>query len=154
MTRRKLGCHTLTERFKETYNIDIDKPQITNIVKNESNNQREYENVEGGMKRKKIAKHGIINNVLYKWYIKCCQAGIYPDGAMLQEEVLKSKTELNDSNLGDFKASNRWLRHFKKCFGSRQTRIVGETGDVPITTIKDVKELQSRLGWRDFHRLF
>ena len=61
------------------------------------------------MKRKKIAKYGIINNVLYEWYIKCCQAGIYPDGALLQEEALKIKTELNDSNLGDFKASNGWV---------------------------------------------
>ena len=55
---------------------------------------------------------------------------------MLQEEALKIKTELNDSNLGDFKASNGWLEHFKKRFGLRQTRIVGETGNVPITTIK------------------
>ena len=34
------------------------------------------------MKRKEI-KFGIINNVLYEWYIRCYQAGIYPDGAML-----------------------------------------------------------------------
>ena len=38
--------------------------------------------------KRKIAKHGIIYDVLYKWYIKCCQADIYPDRAMLQEEVL------------------------------------------------------------------
>ena len=43
---------------------------------------------------------------------------------MLQEEALKIKAELNDSNLGDFKASNGWLERFKKCFGLRQTRIV------------------------------
>ena len=53
------------------------------------------------MKRKKIKKYGIINDVLYEWYIKRCQAGIYPDGAMLQKEALKIKTELNDLNLGD-----------------------------------------------------
>ena len=55
---------------------------------------------------------------------------------MLQEEALKIKTDLNDSNLGDFKASNGWLERFKKLFGLRQTRIVGEAGDVPVTTIK------------------
>ena len=49
---------------------------------------------------------------------------------------LQIKTELNDSNLGDFKTSNEWLQHFKKRSGSRQTRIVGETGDAPITSIK------------------
>ena len=58
-----------------------------------------------------MAKYGIINNVLYEWYLKCCQAGIYPDRAMLQKEVLKIKTELNDSNLGDFMASNGWFDH-------------------------------------------
>ena len=89
------------------------------------------------MKRRKIAKYGVNNDVLYKWYIKCCQVVIYPDGAMLhEEEALKIKTELNDSNLGNFKASNEWLEHFKKHFGLRQTRIVGEAGDVPITIIK------------------
>ena len=31
----------------------------------------------------------------------------------MQEEALKIKTELNDSNLGDFKTSNEWLEHFK-----------------------------------------
>ena len=55
---------------------------------------------------------------------------------MLWEEALKIKTELNDSNLGDVKASNGWLEYFKKRFGLRQTRIVGEAGDIPITTIK------------------
>ena len=122
--------------FKEINNIEIGKSQITTTIKNESNIRREYENFEGDMKRKKIAKYGIINDVLYEWYIKCCQAGIYSDGAMLQEEALKIKTELNYSNLGDFKSSNGWLEHFKKRFGFRQTRIVGEAWSVPITTIK------------------
>ena len=83
-----------------------------------------------------MTQYGIINDVVYEWDIKCCQAGIYHDGTMLQEEALKIKTELNDSNLGDFIASNGWLEHFKKRFGLRQTRIVGEVGDIPITTIK------------------
>ena len=52
---------------------------------------------------------------------------------MLQEEAPKIKTELNDSNLGNFKASNGWLEEFKKRFGLSETRIVGEAGDVPIT---------------------
>ena len=53
------------------------------------------------MKRKKKAKYSIINDVLYEQYIKYCQAGIYPDEAMMQEEALKIKTELNHSNLRD-----------------------------------------------------
>ena len=66
------------------------------------------------MERKKIEKYGIINDVLLEWYIKCCQGGIFPDRAMLQKEALKIKNILNESNLGDFKASNGWLEHFKK----------------------------------------
>ena len=131
----KLGCRQLGERFKEAYNIEIGKSQIVKFIKNESNIRREYENFERDMKRKKIAKYGIINDVLYEWHIKCCQLGIYPDGAMLQQEALEIRTVLNDSNLGDFKASNGWLERFKKRFRLRQIRIVGEAGNVPITTI-------------------
>ena len=79
----KFGCRPLAELFKETDNIEIGKSQIVKIIKNESNIRREYENFEGDMKRKKIAKYGIIKDVLYEWYIKCCQAGIYSHGAML-----------------------------------------------------------------------
>ena len=103
----KLGCRPLAELFKENYNIKIGKSQIAKILKNESNIRREYENFEGDMKKKKmVAKYDIINDVLYKWYIKCCQVSIYPDGAMLKKEALKIKTELKDSNLEDFKTSN------------------------------------------------
>ena len=49
-------------------------------------------------------------------YIKCCQAGIYLDGVMLQEEALKINTKINNSNLGDFKASSGWLEQFNKRF--------------------------------------
>ena len=69
-----LGCRPLGELLEETYNIEIGKSQIAKIITNENNIRREYENFEGDMKRKKIA------NVLYEWYIKCCEAGIHPDG--------------------------------------------------------------------------
>ena len=77
----KLGC-PLAELFKKTYNIKIGKSQIAKVIKNENNIRREHESFEGDMERKKIAKHGIINDMRYEWRIKCCQTGIYPDGAM------------------------------------------------------------------------
>ena len=49
----KLGCRPLTELFKETYSIEIGKTQITKIIKNESNIQREYDNFEGDMKERR-----------------------------------------------------------------------------------------------------
>ena len=56
--------------------------------------------------KERSSKVCIIKDVLYERYIKCCQAGIYLDGAMLQEEGLNIIAELNPSNLEDFKASN------------------------------------------------
>ena len=82
--------------------------------------------------------------MLYEWYIKCSQAGIYPGGAMLQES-LKIKSELNDSNLGDITASNRFLEHFKKRFGLRQAR--SEKQGMYL-------QLPSSLGWSNLQKLF
>ena len=68
---------------------------------------------------------------------------MYPDGVMLQE-ALKIKTELNDSNLDDFKVSNGWLERFKKRSGLRQTR---EVGDVLITAIKAWMQRLQKTFW-------
>ena len=57
----KLGSRPLAELFKETFDIKIGKSQIAKIIKNKINIRREYENSEGDMKRKKIAKYDIIN---------------------------------------------------------------------------------------------
>ena len=43
---------------------------------------------------------------------------------------------LQEEAWGTFRASNRQLEHFKKCFGLRQSRKVGEAGGIPVTTIK------------------
>ena len=94
-----------------------------------------------------VAKFGIINDVLNKWYIKCCQVGIYPDGAMLKEEALKIKTELKYSNLGDFKTSNGQLEHFKKKFWFQDRQEQLEKLGINL-------KLPSRLGWSDFQKLF
>ena len=90
----KLGCHPLPELSKETYNTKIGKWQIAKIKNSESNIWREYKNAAGHIKRKKIEKYSIINAVLYKWCINCCQAGIYPDGAILQKRLLKLSLNL------------------------------------------------------------
>ena len=47
----------------------------------------------------------------------CCMNGplnVAKQVFILMEPELNYKTELNDSNLGDFKASNEWLELFKK----------------------------------------
>ena len=45
-----LGCHPLSELFKEIYDIEIGKSHIAKITKNESNIRREYDNFEGDIK--------------------------------------------------------------------------------------------------------
>ena len=47
-------------------------------------------------KIKPTRKLVVINEVVCKWYGKCCAAGIYPFGSMLLE-ALKVKESLNDS---------------------------------------------------------
>ena len=64
---------------------------------------------------------------------------------MLQEESLKIKSELNDSDLEDIKASNRFLEHFKKRFGLRQSR--SEKQGMYL-------QLPSSLGWSNLQKLF
>ena len=78
----------------------------------------------------------VINEILYKWYGKCCAAGIYPFGSMLQEEALKIKESLNDSSLDSFTASNGWLEKWKSCDGIRDTRITREADDVSVSTVR------------------
>ena len=78
----------------------------------------------------------VINEILYKWHGKCCAAGIYPFGSMLQEEALKIKESLNDSSLDSFTASNGWLEKWKSCYGIRKTRITGEADDVSVSTVR------------------
>ena len=79
----KLDC-PLAELFKKTYSIKIGKSQIAKIIKNENNIRRTWKfwRWHGKKEDSKIARHGIINDVRYEWHIKCCQTGIYPDGAM------------------------------------------------------------------------
>ena len=57
----ELGSRPSAELFKETFDIKIGKSQIAKIIKNKINIRREYENFEGDMKRKKMAKYDIIN---------------------------------------------------------------------------------------------
>ena len=40
---------------------------------------------------KHAEQFSLINEILCKWYGKCCAAGIYLFGSMLQEEAVKIK---------------------------------------------------------------
>ena len=78
----------------------------------------------------------LINDVLYKWYTKCCSANVHPDGAMLQEESLLLKEQLEKLELEGFNALNGLLESFRKAHGIREYQISGEGVDVPLVTVK------------------
>ena len=85
---------------------------------------------------KHAGQFSLINETLYKWYGKCCAAGIYPFGSMLQEEALKIKESLKDSSLDSFTASNGWLEKQKAAYGIPEMHITGEANHVSIPTVK------------------
>ena len=107
--------------------------------------RKEFEFFKGNCKTKRAGQFSLINETLYKWYGKCCAAGIYPFGSILQEETLKIKESLKDISLDSFIASNGWLEKWKAAYGIRETRITGEADDVSIPKlwIEGIPELVS-----------
>ena len=119
----KKGCRDIAAHFK------IGKTASVSILKN-------AKSLQHGYKTKLVGQSNSINDILYIWYGKCYEAGIYPFGIMLQEEALKIKEKLNDNSLDDFVASIGWLEKWKTQNGIRETHLSGEADDVSLTTIK------------------
>ena len=44
--------------------------------------REEYELFKGNLKQNRKEQFHKINEILYKWFEKCCEANIYPDGLM------------------------------------------------------------------------
>ena len=126
----KKGCRDIANQFQ------IGKTAAGTILRDGKKLRKEYEFFKGDCKTKRTGQFMVINEILYKWYGKCCAAGIYPFGSMLQEEALKIKESLNDSSLDSFTASNGWLEKWKSCYGIRETRITGEADDVSVSTVR------------------
>ena len=118
----------------------IGKTAAANIIniKNAKKLREDYETFKGTYKKRRHGKYHLINEIVYKWYSKCCSLNISPYGEMIQEEALKVKERLSEEgqNFQDFTASNGWLESFKDSYGIRETRIVGEGDDVSVMTVK------------------
>ena len=56
--------------------------------------RQEYERFKGNLKRNRKGQFHKINEILYKWFKKRCEANIYPDGQMLKEEALEIKKNI------------------------------------------------------------
>ena len=73
---------------------------------------------------------------MYNWYGKCTSANVYPDGPLLQEEVIEIKRRLDKGEFAGFTASNGWLDSSKQTYGVREKRLCGEADEVYTITIE------------------
>ena len=69
---KKLGCRKLADVFK------IRKTAANNILKNKQMLREQYEHFhDKTKKRSRPEKYKVINDILYKWYQKCCSSNFY-----------------------------------------------------------------------------
>ena len=68
----KKGCRDIANQFQ------IGKTAATTILREGKKLRKEYEFFKDDCKTKRTGQFMVINEILYKWYRKCCAAGIYP----------------------------------------------------------------------------
>ena len=127
--KTRQSCRQLAHQFR------IGKIAAAKINKNEVSIPQEYERFKGNLKRNRKEQFHKINEILYEWFKKCCEANIYPDGQMLKEEALEIKKHLNNDEFLNFTASNGWLEKWKISYGIREKRVNGEAGEVSGETV-------------------
>ena len=127
--KTRQSCRQLAHQFR------IGKTAAAKIIKNEVSTPQEYESFKGNLKRNRKEQFHKINETLYEWFKKCCEANIYPDGQMLKEEALEIKKHLNNDEFLTFTASNGWLGKWKISYGIREKRANGEAGEVSGETV-------------------
>ena len=72
--KTRQSCRQLADQFQ----IEKTAAAKTSIC-------QEYELFKGNLKRNRKEQFHKINEILYKWFKKCSEANIYPDGQMLKE---------------------------------------------------------------------
>ena len=121
---RKQSFWQLAEMF------NIGKTAAANIIKNEGSIRKEYEEFKGNLKRKRKCQFNDINEILYKWFKKCCAASICPDRRMLKEEAMEIKKCLGKAEFKNFTAANGWLEKWQVSYGVRERKVNSEAGEV------------------------
>ena len=85
---------------------------------------------EKSKKRNCYGKYHNINEILFKWYKTYCASNIYPNGVMLKEETMAIKEQFQNSDFDD-----GWLDCWKTTYSVKESRIVGEAGDVSTEAV-------------------
>ena len=127
---QKKSCRDIAAQFQ------IGKTAASSILKDGQKVRKEFGFFKGNCKTKRAGQFSLINETLCKWYGKCCAAGIYPFGSLLQEEALKIEESLKDNLLDSFTASKDWLEKWKAAYGISEMRIAGKANDVSIPNVK------------------
>ena len=111
----KLGFRKLADIYK------IGKTAAANILKNKKKIREQHKVFcEKSKKRNRHGKYHKINEIFFEWYKRCCASNIYPNGAMLKEEVMAMKEQLQNSSFDDFSASDGWLDCWKTTYSVKE----------------------------------
>ena len=71
----KIGCREIAAQFQ------VDKTATSSVLKDGKKLRKEFDFFKGNCKTKSAGQFSLINEILYKWYGRCCAAGIYPFGS-------------------------------------------------------------------------
>ena len=85
---------------------------------------------EKSKKRNCYGKYHNINEILLKWYKTYYASNIYTNGVMLKEETMAIKEQFQNSDFDD-----GWLDCWKTTYSVKESRIVGEAGDVSTEAV-------------------
>ena len=137
---RKFYCFVLKQNSRKCRKVadiyKIGKTAAANILKNEKKIREQHEIFfEKSKKRKHHGKYHRINEILFEWYKRCCASNIYPNVAMLKEDAMAIKEQLQNSDFDDFSTLDGWLDCWKTTYFVKERRIVGEAGDVSTETV-------------------
>ena len=127
--KTRQSCRQLADQFC------IEKTATAKTIKNQASISQEYERFKGNLERNRKGQFHKINEILYAWFKKCCQANIYPDGQMLKEKSFEIKRHLNNDEFLTFTTSNGWLERWKMSYSIREKRVNGEAGEVSRETV-------------------
>ena len=70
--------HPKTDVRDIAIHFHIGKTAAANIIKNAKKHREDYETFKGTYKKRRHGKYHLINEIVYKWYSKCCSPNISP----------------------------------------------------------------------------
>ncbi|CAF1535025.1 unnamed protein product [Rotaria sordida] len=122
------------------YKISIGS--VSNIVKRKVEYIENYEQNENSNKKRNLRDEFSqqLDQKVYEWFVQQRSKNIPISGPLLQEQARQIRQQLGGSNADDFKASNGWLKKFRKRHGIQYRTINGESASVDPATVDEWKK--------------